>query len=103
MARVVNQNLYFILQGLIDGFLKNDISPDTDKDTQRKAKQVESNETPNFIKGKVMEITDYSKTIPEEGRVVVKGRVNESEALRIANEKAEQSKQKGNSQKDRDL
>lgn len=100
MAKVVSKPIYLILKGISDAFLKNDINLDTDKDAQKGAEQVRANETPGFIESRVKGVQDYSKTIPEEGRVVVKGRVNEKEALRIANEKAEKrSNQKGNSQK----
>lgn len=104
MAKVVSETVYLMFKAVRDGVFKNDINPDIDKNAQKGAEQIRAKETPNFIKSKERGVTDYSNAIPEEGRVVVKGVVkwnsNEKEALKIANEKAEEkSKQKGNSQK----
>ena len=97
-VREVSRNVYLILQGLIDGFLKNDINPDIDKDAQKGAEQIRANETPDFINSREKKVQDYSKTIPKEGRVVIKAEVDERKARITADEV---SKQKGNSQKDR--
>ena len=105
MARVetkkmVNSNIYNIFKALVEGFVKNDTNPNIDKYAQKEAERIKANETPNFIAGREKGVQDYSKTIPEEGRVVVKARVNEGEAKRTADKKAEEkSKQNGNSQK----
>ena len=108
MAKIVSRNLYYMFKGIMNGLLANDINPDTDKYAQKAAEKIELSETPNFKKSKEKGVQDYSKTIPEEGRVVVKARVdarvNEEEAIRIYNEKAkEKAKQNEGLQKDRGI
>lgn len=90
MARVVSRDVFQILQAIVKGFWENDSY--IDKNIREKVEQVKAKETPNVIKDKEREVTYSSKTIPEEGRVVVKGtvKVNEGEALRIAKQKAKQ-------------
>ncbi len=106
--KTVNGKIYNIFKALAEGLVKNDTNPSNDKKIEKAVQQVRANETPNLIASKEKGVQDYSKTIPEEGRVVVKARidarVNEKEAIRISNEKAEEkSKQKENSQKGRDI
>ena len=104
MARVVRKDVFQALQAIMDGFWNNDTNPYIDKNIQKKVEQVKAEETPNVIKDNERKVTYSSKTIPEEGRVVVKHIVNESQAIEIAHEKAvEKAKQKENSHKDRDI
>lgn len=98
MAKVVSEAVYLMFKAIRDGAFKNDINPDIDKDAQKGAEQIRANETPDFINSREKKVQDYSKTIPKEGRVVIKAEVDERKARITADEV---SKQKGNSQKDR--